>query len=321
MKKLFLLLVISLGLIGSVNAERLSEDEWFFHQLYHDVDLCAFSPAGISPASTCLYEAELQNLYDLGTFVEAQVLDSIISFEYDGSKYELPICIGEVTPEGPEANNCKKSSIQPTSDTIIKAHVFDIFSNLEPWVSFTETPIPLYKILSCCEKNALAEEVIDSIESLGFVKRGKNCFYKKFSTYKIGDIDNHITQYEKELGTQGRCEAKTENLIEKAWGFKGGNYQNSWLEFEFEYRIFLIDFKKNKISTTWYENGQIMTEEKYKDDKLDGKSTAWYENGQKWVEVNYKDGKKDGKGTEWYENGQIISEAIYKDGECVSGDC
>ena len=64
-----------------------------------------------------------------------------------------------------------------------------------------------------------------------------------------------------------------------------------------------------------------MTEEKYKDDKLDGKSTAWYENGQKWVEVNYKDGKKDGKGTEWYENGQIISEAIYKDGECVSGDC
>jgi antitoxin component YwqK of YwqJK toxin-antitoxin module len=47
--------------------------------------------------------------------------------------------------------------------------------------------------------------------------------------------------------------------------------------------------------TQWYENGQIESEKKYKNDQLNGQSTWWRENSQKFFEGNYKDGKKDGK--------------------------
>ena len=48
---------------------------------------------------------------------------------------------------------------------------------------------------------------------------------------------------------------------------------------------------------------------------------SYYENGQIKTEQNYKDDKKDGKWTWWYENGQIKSERYYKDDVCISGDC
>ena len=157
MKKLLLLFVISFGLIGSVNAERLLQDDWDFHVS----DQEEWGGAG------------LQYVLDLGTLVEVQVLDSVISFEYDGSKYELPICIGEVSYEVSEVGKCKKSSVQPRIDTIIKAQVFDIFSKVEEVVLFTD----------------------------------------------FGE---------------GR-------------GTRGGEYQNSWLEFEYEGKIYNVRFSKLKL--------------------------------------------------------------------------
>ena len=74
------------------------------------------------------------------------------------------------------------------------------------------------------------------------------------------------------------------------------------------------NYKDGKV-TTWYENGQIMSEVNYKDGKEDGKVTTWHENGQKRLEGNYKDGKVDGKLTWWDENGQIEGEGNYKDGK------
>ena len=65
--------------------------------------------------------------------------------------------------------------------------------------------------------------------------------------------------------------------------------------------------------TSWYKNGQKKSELNYKDDKPDGKWTYWHENGQIRLEKNYKDGKLDGKLTYWYENGQIRLEKNYKD--------
>jgi len=222
MKKLLLLLLLYLGLIDSVIAEH------------------------ICPTGLLIPSLEVRS----ETQVDARVIDSVISFKHDGSKYELPICIGEVTHKSAEANNCKKSSIQPTSDTIIKAHVFDIFSALEPWVSFTEIPISPYKILSCCEKNALAEEVLETLKSLGFHKTysSRSCFHKKFEWDKIGDIDNHITQYEKELGTQGRCQVYSKTVMEmEEWGFKGGNYKYSCLKFEYEGKVCNVKYSKSKL--------------------------------------------------------------------------
>ncbi len=58
-----------------------------------------------------------------------------------------------------------------------------------------------------------------------------------------------------------------------------------------------------------------------KETAKNGFHTEYFENGQKMSEENYKDGKLDGKSIEWYENGQIKSEKYYKDGVCISGDC
>jgi antitoxin component YwqK of YwqJK toxin-antitoxin module len=52
-----------------------------------------------------------------------------------------------------------------------------------------------------------------------------------------------------------------------------------------------------------------------------GKQTVWYENGQIKSEQHYKDGKVDGRVAEWSENGQLLGEAFFKDDECISEDC
>ena len=78
--------------------------------------------------------------------------------------------------------------------------------------------------------------------------------------------------------------------------------------------IYKRNYKDGKLdgkSTTWYENDQIKSKENYKDGKLDGKRTTWYKDGQIESEVNYKNNKKEGKETTWYENGQIKSESTH----------
>ena len=68
------------------------------------------------------------------------------------------------------------------------------------------------------------------------------------------------------------------------------------------------------ITYQYYENGQINSEQNYKDGKWDGKFTEWYENGKKKSEHNWKDNIPDGDWTSWFENGQIGSEGSFKDG-------
>ena len=46
-----------------------------------------------------------------------------------------------------------------------------------------------------------------------------------------------------------------------------------------------------------------------------------YENGQIESKGKVKDDKKDGKWTWWYETGKIIFEKIFKEGICISRDC
>ena len=60
-----------------------------------------------------------------------------------------------------------------------------------------------------------------------------------------------------------------------------------------------------------YENGQKMTERKYKDGKRDGKWVTWFVNGQKQGEENWKAGEPDGKWVKWYPNGQKRMACMY----------
>ena len=49
-------------------------------------------------------------------------------------------------------------------------------------------------------------------------------------------------------------------------------------------------------------------------DPVDGRVVEWYLNGQVRTEQNYKDGKWEGIFTEWDEQGNIIKQTTYKNG-------
>ena len=66
---------------------------------------------------------------------------------------------------------------------------------------------------------------------------------------------------------------------------------------------------------TYYENGQIESEENYRDGAEHGKWAKYYENGQLENEKNYRDGEKAGKWTEYHENGQTLQVGNYRDGK------
>ena len=59
--------------------------------------------------------------------------------------------------------------------------------------------------------------------------------------------------------------------------------------------LFLLSFSFSEKSISYYANGQIEEEKKYKDGKKNGKWIWYYENGQIKFENNYKDGILNGK--------------------------
>jgi hypothetical protein len=73
--------------------------------------------------------------------------------------------------------------------------------------------------------------------------------------------------------------------------------------------------EKHGLHEAYYENGQLLIKENYKDGKKDGFHEFYYKNGQLGFKVNYNDGKEDGL-YEWYkENGQLQFKDCYKDGK------
>ena len=58
-----------------------------------------------------------------------------------------------------------------------------------------------------------------------------------------------------------------------------------------------------KIEKTYYENGNLKYEKKYKNNQLDGLVKKYYENGKLKSEVMYIDGNGEGSWTDYYENG------------------
>ena len=73
--------------------------------------------------------------------------------------------------------------------------------------------------------------------------------------------------------------------------------------------------KQNGIYEEWWENGQIMSRENYKDGVHDGPSKEWYENGKQRFQENYKDGEKDGLQQYWYPNGEPYAKQHWNNGE------
>jgi hypothetical protein len=94
-------------------------------------------------------------------------------------------------------------------------------------------------------------------------------------------------------------------------GLKTYRYENGELKSEENYK----DGKKEGKSTNWHKNGKIESEGIYKDNRIDGKRTTWYSTGQIKSEETYQDSKREGRRAHWYLNGQIEYEENYKNGK------
>jgi antitoxin component YwqK of YwqJK toxin-antitoxin module len=70
----------------------------------------------------------------------------------------------------------------------------------------------------------------------------------------------------------------------------------------------------------WYGNGQLWSQEFYRDGKLEGERKVWHENGQLLFQEFYRDGKEEGERKSWYGNGQLRFQEFYRDGKW-EGEC
>jgi len=69
---------------------------------------------------------------------------------------------------------------------------------------------------------------------------------------------------------------------------------------------------------SYWDNGKVKSELKYKDDKLDGESNWFYENGKLQMSAEYEDNKLNGSMKRWHENGNLQSISYYKDNKLDS---
>jgi hypothetical protein len=66
---------------------------------------------------------------------------------------------------------------------------------------------------------------------------------------------------------------------------------------------------------TWSESGQKLSEQNYRNGKIDGRTVYWHENGKKSWQGTYHDGYVVGTWVSWHKNGQKESSCNYVSGE------
>ena len=70
-----------------------------------------------------------------------------------------------------------------------------------------------------------------------------------------------------------------------------------------------VTFKKD-----YWDNGNLKSELRYENEKLNGVSKWYLANGKPQIEVCYKDNQMDGLLRRWHENGNLMEESWYKAG-------
>ena len=68
--------------------------------------------------------------------------------------------------------------------------------------------------------------------------------------------------------------------------------------------LIYINHGNTRLALSWYENGQIKTENFWKNGKMNGSNSGWHENGHKKYLLKMIEGTLDGMATHWYDNGQ-----------------
>lgn len=81
--------------------------------------------------------------------------------------------------------------------------------------------------------------------------------------------------------------------------------------------LFLVTSCKNDsekdVVKAYYENGNLKSELRYKDGRLNGNCVWYYPNGKPELTINYVMDTLQGESLRWYENGYMQSRCFYKD--------
>ena len=86
------------------------------------------------------------------------------------------------------------------------------------------------------------------------------------------------------------------------------------------YILFIINIlfsckEKDAPVVSYWDDGVLKSELRYKDGKLDGVCRWYYRNGKPEMEVTYSMDKLNGEATRWYENGNLEEKSYYKDNQ------
>jgi hypothetical protein len=78
-----------------------------------------------------------------------------------------------------------------------------------------------------------------------------------------------------------------------------------------------IDYSKGTYRrfASYYDNGQLVYEQRYVDGTIDGPEVGYHRDGKKAYEGKYAGGKRIGRWVHWHPNGKMESEETYVDGE------
>ena len=74
----------------------------------------------------------------------------------------------------------------------------------------------------------------------------------------------------------------------------------------------LLGFGQNETKLEYYDNGNVLSQIHYLDEKRDGSCRYWYEDGTLMTEGFYKNGKMTGFWMSYHDNGQLESHGTYK---------
>ncbi len=75
------------------------------------------------------------------------------------------------------------------------------------------------------------------------------------------------------------------------------------------------DKMRGCVEKGYYDNGQLQSENPYKNGQRNGIAKGYYESGQLFIEIPYENDKKKDVSKDYYESGQLKEERIYKNGK------
>jgi len=126
----------------------------------------------------------------------------------------------------------------------------------------------------------------------------KTAFYKNKSlTYKLGETI---------------IEANYDNNINEI--YTGGIHFFLDKEQALLYGLYKLD---NGDFKEWYPNGQIRTQQTYKDGVLNGPCNYWFDNGLAELTSYYIEGQLNSEYKRWFCKGQLLEHKTYKNGIVV----